>query len=328
MSGFPKKLPDGRWKHDFRVGDKHSPRKIRIFNTKADALSFEVQEKAKYKKGDYERASEKDPRTLKEFIADWYRLHGNQLRYNEGTKKKLEAFAERIGNPIARKFTAKHFTDDRADRLAKKLKPRIVNNDLSYVKAMFNEMIRLDHWKYENPLDSVKKIKFDDTEMAFLDMDQIQLLIDDIKLNGTNSSTLLVTKISLVTGARWNEAEPLTPGQLINNRLTFYAKSTKGRRHRTVPITPELSEEIRVRTKGLGRSDRIFDPCYSAFRMSLVKRCKINLPEGQMAHVLRHTFASHFIMSYGNITSLQKIRGSREHKNHHALCSFSPRLFR
>ncbi|WP_392339709.1 tyrosine-type recombinase/integrase [Moritella marina] len=33
------------------------------------------------------------------------------------------------------------------------------------------------------------------------------------------------------------------------------------------------------------------------------------LPEGQMSHVLRHTFASHVMMNSGNILVLQQILG-------------------
>jgi site-specific recombinase XerD len=34
-----------------------------------------------------------------------------------------------------------------------------------------------------------------------------------------------------------------------------------------------------------------------------------DLPEGQATHVMRHTFASHFMMNGGNILTLQKILG-------------------
>ncbi|WP_278248833.1 tyrosine-type recombinase/integrase [Phytopseudomonas daroniae] len=38
-------------------------------------------------------------------------------------------------------------------------------------------------------------------------------------------------------------------------------------------------------------------------------RTTIKLPKGQAAHVLRHTFASHFIQNGGNIVTLQRILG-------------------
>lgn len=38
------------------------------------------------------------------------------------------------------------------------------------------------------------------------------------------------------------------------------------------------------------------------------------LPRGQLTHILRHTFAAHFMMSGGNILALQKILGHHDIK--------------
>ena len=54
--------------------------------------------------------------------------------------------------------------------------------------------------------------------------------------------------------------------------------------------------------------NRIFGPAWGAFREG-IERAGIDLPDGQMTHVLRHTFASHFMMGGGNILTLQKILG-------------------
>lgn len=43
-------------------------------------------------------------------------------------------------------------------------------------------------------------------------------------------------------------------------------------------------------------------------------KTSIVLPRGQLTHVLRHTFAAHFMMSGGNIFALQKIRGHHDIK--------------
>jgi len=41
----------------------------------------------------------------------------------------------------------------------------------------------------------------------------------------------------------------------------------------------------------------------------VLKDQEFDLPKGQAAHVLRHTFASHFMINGGNILTLQKILG-------------------
>jgi hypothetical protein len=57
-----------------------------------------------------------------------------------------------------------------------------------------------------------------------------------------------------------------------------------------------------------GEGQRIFATAYAAF-LSALERTGIQLPKGQAALVLRHTFASHFMISGGNILTLQRILG-------------------
>lgn len=47
--------------------------------------------------------------------------------------------------------------------------------------------------------------------------------------------------------------------------------------------------------------------CRAAFR-SAYERCGFQTP-GQLTHILRHTFASHYMMGGGDILSLQRILG-------------------
>ena len=69
-------------------------------------------------------------------------------------------------------------------------------------------------------------------------------------------------------------------------------------------VGKELFEEIRNHLKDPG--DFSFFLC--AFRRALDKS-GIAVPPRQAAHVLRHTFVSHFVMNGGDILSPQKILG-------------------
>ena len=112
----------------------------------------------------------------------------------------------------------------------------------------------------------------------------------------------LITKISLATGARWGEAEGLTLDKLKDGKLTF--TKTKSGKSRSVPVSPELYTEISQHLKQYG----FFSNSINAFGRAL-RAAKIGLPKGQAAHVLRHSFASHFVMNGGDILTLQKILG-------------------
>lgn len=126
----------------------------------------------------------------------------------------------------------------------------------------------------------------------------------------------IVFKICLVTDTRWSEAESLRKNHLAKYKITY--TNTKGRKNRTVPISKELYESLPDDKKG-----QLFSDCYGAFRSAL-ERTGIELPAGQLTHVLRHTFASHFMMNGGNILVLQRVLGHTDIKMTMRYAHFSP----
>lgn len=135
--------------------------------------------------------------------------------------------------------------------------------------------------------------------------------------NSSVPHLLPVVKICLSIGARWSEAEELSGGQVTKNMITF--TKTKGKRNRSVPISDDLYASL-PKSKG---SKPLFSSCYSAFRTA-IKRTEIELPAGQLSHVLRHTFASHFMMNGGNILVLQRILGHTDIKMTMRYAHFAP----
>ncbi len=81
--------------------------------------------------------------------------------------------------------------------------------------------------------------------------------------------------------------------------------NTKSKRRRSVPISPELEQRLHSHLRRYGK----FSNCRDSFDFA-VKMSDVTLPRGQKSHVLRHTFASHFMMNGGNILTLQKKRYS------------------
>jgi site-specific recombinase XerD len=84
---------------------------------------------------------------------------------------------------------------------------------------------------------------------------------------------------------------------------------TKTDRNRSIPIEDALSDEIKEFYKQRARvaTGRLFKSSVGAFRTA-VKESGIELMQGQLTHVLRHTFASHFMMNGGNILALQAFK--------------------
>ena len=57
--------------------------------------------------------------------------------------------------------------------------------------------------------------------------------------------------------------------------------------------------------------EKMFSPCKGAFRKA-VERAGLELPDGQLTHILRHTFASHFVMNGGSLKVLQELLGHED----------------
>ncbi|MFA0497132.1 tyrosine-type recombinase/integrase, partial [Vibrio sp. 10N.222.54.B11] len=143
-------------------------------------------------------------------------------------------------------------------------------------------------------------------ELRYLDHDEIARLLGSCQ-TFSNRSLVFIVKICLATGARWGEAESLKPSQIKNNQITFL--NTKSSKNRTVPINQTLYDELTA-LESISE-ERMFLNSLSAFRKA-VSEANIDLPKGQMTHVLRHTFASHYVMSGGNIVKLRDVLGHSE----------------
>ncbi|WP_420704914.1 phage integrase [Providencia stuartii] len=224
-------------------------------------------------------------------------------------KSKLDAVCWCLDDPYITELDKNMFAACCENRLKRKRKwnakgkaaPKqaTVNREQSYLHAVFAELKRLGEWEGDNPLDGVRQFKESDQELAFLYQEDIKRLLHACD-ESRNKDLGNVVRICLATGARWSEAESLSQSQVMPYKVTF--TQTKGNKNRTVPISQKLFELLPK------RRGKLFSGCYDAFEGAL-KKAGIDLPKGQRTHVLRHTFASHFMMNGGNILVLQQILG-------------------
>ncbi|EKQ5262304.1 tyrosine-type recombinase/integrase [Escherichia coli] len=308
-----RKLTTGKWLCECYPAGRNGRRVRKQFATKGEALAFE-----RYTMGEIEAkpwlGESVDRRTLKDMVELWFKLHGKSLTAGQNVYNKLLLMVDALGNPLATDLTSKMFAHYRDKRLTgeiyfsekwkKGASPVTVNLEQSHLSSVFRELSRLGEWTLPNPLEKMRKFTIAEKEMAWLTHEQIIELLSDCKRQ--NPILALVVKICLSTGARWREAINLTRSQVTKYRITFVR--TKGKKNRSIPISKELYEEI-MALDGFN----FFTDCYFQF-LSVMEKTSIVLPRGQLTHVLRHTFAAHFMMSGGNILALQKILGHHDIK--------------
>ncbi|WP_256360730.1 phage integrase, partial [Methylomonas koyamae] len=238
-----------------------------------------------------------DNRRLSQLISDWYDLHGVSLKSAVGTKRRLLALAHSLGDPVAQKLSVPDFSKYRRSRLDAGISPATLNRELQTLKAVFRELKRLSVIDYESPLQTVRKLHQAKTELSYLTHNQIARLLSECR-KSRNRGLFYVALVSLATGARWSESESLTLRNCKNGGFTFC--NTKNGSDRFVPVSADVFEVV---TAFLGSES--FTSCRTSFSRAL-KRASIQLPPGQATHVLRHTFASHFVMAGGNLRSFKQ----------------------
>ena len=298
-----RKLATGKWLLECYPSGADGKRIRKQFVTKGEALSHErrlMNQNVRLEEG-------KVHTRLSELITRWYELHGKTLASGKDRLAKLELLCERLEDPIVSQFNKNDFAQYRKRRLNGEwqakgrsvVKEATINREQSYLHAVFSELKRLGEWEGVNPLDGVRHFREKENELAFLYPEEIKRLLDACE-DSSNPDLASVVRICLATGSRWSEAEELNQSQVLPGRITF--ARTKSKKNRTVPISSRLMS-ILPKKRG-----RLFSSCYDAFKFAL-KRAGIELPQGQRTHVLRHTFASHFMMNGGNILVLQQILG-------------------
>jgi integrase len=176
-----------------------------------------------------------------------------------------------------------------------------------------------------NPADQVEVERVDDTRKRYLSEEELlrlKVALDEKMywkgaktINKTNLRLRLLVLIAVGTGMRRGEIFRLEWRDILYSEglIAVTAKLKKGKvRH--VPMPPELAEEIKKYPAVIGE-DRILPPEPGATSgrqradksfHDLLERAKIR---DFRFHDLRHTFASWYMMSGGDLYELSKLLG-------------------
>ncbi|WP_439827451.1 phage integrase [Aeromonas enteropelogenes] len=306
-----KKLDDGQYQVDVRPTGRNGKRIRRKFAKKHEAIAFERYVLAHQ----HEKAwidKPKDARLLSELIELWWLYHGQHDKWGVATRRMLALFDKTMGHPRVNQLDNFMLATYRTQLLARGLKPSSINRRQFALSGMFSFLIEAGLYHAEHPLKNAKKLKEPPVAMSYLSVLETKALIEN--LDGDNRQIVV---LCLSTGARWSEAAALRAEHVIQRRVMFVA--TKNGKNRFVPISAEVEAELVA-----GKSGYLFpDADYLTVRRVL-REVKPDLPIGQASHVLRHTYATHFMMNGGNIITLQRIMGHATIQQTMAYSHFAP----
>lgn len=300
-----KQTKDG-WKVDFRAGGANGKRYRKTCRTKAEAERYQkFVEAQSIATGKPWNDKPNDPRRLSELINVWYQHSGQHKKYSAPRLRKLLRTCDSLSNPIAAKLTKAEFSAHRSNRLEAGRSPVTVNMEFDYLATVYNELSDIGEIDYEFPLKGLKYLSTPEREMAFLDKPQINQLLAVLQEQPTNDLEL-ISLVCLNIGARWGEAQNLKKSQIQKNKITLFGTGTKNGRSRSIPINEYLYSRLKMKGAKKAPNEPLFNANIEDF-YKVMRTLEFNLPKGQNTHVLRHTFASHFVINGGNILTLQKI---------------------
>ncbi|EGG93982.1 Integrase [gamma proteobacterium IMCC1989] len=300
------KLPDGRYELDIYPSGRNGKRIKRIRNTKKECRLLEADILREFASVPDKFA--RDNRSLIDLVDLWYSSHGHTLKDAKYRYSRTLALCDRLSNPSVSEFTSEVFSIYRQRRLSD-VSVSTVNHETRYLRSVFNELKRLGFYYGDNPLANIRTFPERQRELSFLTYDQRDELLYQCE-QSSNTHCAPVVRLCLATGSRWSEANGLKASNLFDNRVIY--SDTKNGKQRVIPITSKLSSYLRSQAFPTN-TGRLFDSCRSAFRKAL-ERTSIELPQGQSTHVLRHTYASHFVMKGGDILTLKNILGHSDLK--------------
>jgi len=192
-----------------------------------------------------------------------------------------------------------------------KVKPATVKRDLEFLRSVFNKGIEWGK-ALHNPVSKFKRLKEPAYRLSYLLLDEIDRLISAAAYH---IKPIIIT--ALHTGMRRGEILKLKWADIgFNNRLIEVVE-TKNNEKRYVPIDSTLLAALRNIPRRIdsdyvfcNREGKPYTDIKNSFRSAL-KRASI---DNFRFHDLRHTFASHLIMSGADLTTAKELLGHKSIK--------------
>lgn len=242
----------------------------------------------------------------KDFLQHCSRKKANtRIFYKVTIKPLLEYFKDKFLSDI----TA-YMIEQYKEKRFRKVSVTTVKREMTTLNYFFNCAV-LWNKALKNPMKEVEKIKEPPGRIRWLELDDVKLLLSQCKALYLK----MIVMIALHTGMRKGEILALRKEHidLVNkiitveeNRSTGIAGTTKSGKRRHVPINRTLLPALNEWMEPC-KEDRLFayDDIKKGFAAA-VKRAGIT---DFTFHDLRHTFASHMVMSGVDIVTVSKLLG-------------------
>jgi len=258
------------------------------------------------------------PKTFSQVSEEYLAFkRGKGKRSIREDEKILKKLAARLGadTPLP-EITAQRIAQyDRArvseiSKLGRPVSPSTVNREL----AVLRHLLRLaEEWGYVEKVPRIRLAPEPQGRLRFLSEEELARLLAASEAKASKSPVLLpIVTVAVNTGMRKGEVLGLAWERVDFARGVLRLEQTKSGRRREIPMNQAVDEALSQlagpKLEGLvfrkGDGSR-----WGSIRTAFERACREAKIEAFRFHDLRHTFASHFMMSTGDLPALQKILG-------------------
>ena len=191
----------------------------------------------------------------------------------------------------------------------KGLKPASINRKLACLKSIFNKAIAWGKFTGPNPVKQVKLFKENNQRLRFLEKEEIVKL-----LANCNPHLRGIVVVALNTGMRRGEILGLKWRDVDIKRSILYLHNTKNGDKREVPINEHV-KTVFIETRKNPQSDYIFckkdGTPFGDIKTGFFTALKKSGIKDFHFHDLRHTAASHLVMSGVDLNTVREILGHK-----------------
>jgi len=249
------------------------------------------------------------------YLSDCYGLSPNTQRlYARQLGRFLEAVGDlpipQLGSDQVRRFMSGLRRQD-----GKRYSPAYLDQVYRTLHTFFEWLVR-ERELDENPMRRVRHVRVPKRKSPRLRLEEIQQMIEAVRTTGQPERNLAVVYLMVGSGLRRGEVAGLRLRDVDLERGVVRVLG-KDQEEREVPLSSETVESIKkyLEIRPAVDSDRLFltksggPMTVNALNIFMYRlKARAKLPQLR-CHLLRHTFANHYIAAGGSLRKLQKILG-------------------
>lgn len=306
-----------RWREDYKMKSKH-------FKRKTDAVRFEAEVKSGLKKEEISKPTKRVVsvsfgKLANNWLLTYAHVHKSPLSVIKDRQMLTDYLLPTIGDVTIENLNLKQFFELQTVLLERnRLSPKTVNLVMGLAHKILADSTK---WRLigSNPMRGLKPLKIPPQDFCFWSISERDQFLSYCKK--VNYRVYEVVAFTILTGLRRGEVHGLkwdcvdfdrrsiTVKRSFCHRLRTLNEYTKGKNIRWVPMNAEVTLVLEGRRQKTD-SEFVFDLEFTKFTVRHFKPLQIKAGVTPITfHDLRHSFASHLVMTGVNPFHIKQLLG-------------------